>query len=418
MKPKKFTAVFFLSIIIFVMFLAPVSFAVKQIGKIYEQPEDKIDWEKLYPFDEPHVRSEDDSTKKETLYTYIKRKCDEYTSKYLLGYEALIEAARKYEDAINWNIVNVLGYNSVVKLYDGYLTTFTESRDITKTADSVIEFASWCRGQGIEFFYANYPNKVCRYEDDNISGKLDFSNQNAERFLARLDEAGVRNYDFHKLMHEDGMKHHESFYRTDHHWKAETGLWASRHILQILRDDFGWPVNPEVLNPENFDYVIYPEWFLGSEGKKLTLSRTVPDDFTMIYPKFSSRLHIEIPDIPLDTIGDFTATYDMEKVKEKDYYNLSPYGAYNHGRRPVVRIENLQADNSKKLLLVYTSFSDCVIPFLALNVRYVEAVDLRQFDGSLKNYIIRSRPDVLLVDYTATMPGAETGYDKPLYIFR
>ena len=77
------------------------------------------------------------------------------------------------------------------------------------------------------------------------------------------------------------MNHHGMFFATDHHWKPETGLWAARHILRFLRDDYGWPVEPENLSPEKFDYAVSHGRFLGALGKKITLSRARPDDFTV-----------------------------------------------------------------------------------------------------------------------------------------
>ena len=197
------------------------------------------------------------------------------------------------------------------------------------------------------------------------------------------------------------MNHHEAFFITDHHWKPETGLWAAREILKFLRDDYKWPVNPEILNPENFDYVIYRDWFLGSYGRKVTLVRADPEDFTMIYPKFNTLLHLETPYVNIS--GDFSSTYDMELVRKKDYYNFAPTNLYFHGRRPIMKIENLLADNDKKLMLVFDSFSMYVLPFLALDIRHIEAVDLRQFNGSLETYIKRNKPDAIILIYYIEM---------------
>ena len=222
----------------------------EKINPSEKKQEIKIDWEKLYPFEiEGTERKE---TIFERAYNYVKKKIEEYSSKKLIGYYSIIESAKGYEEAVGWNMASVSDYNAVVKLNDGYLTTYTESRDITENATSTIELAEFCRERGIDFFYANLPTKVCISEDKDISGVLDFANQNADRFLAMLDDAGVKYYDFRKILHEDGMNHHEAFYVTDHHWKAETGLWAARHILKFLRDDYGWNVNPDVLNPDNF----------------------------------------------------------------------------------------------------------------------------------------------------------------------
>ena len=334
---------------------------------------------------------------------------------------AVVEAARAYDEIIGWNMASFLDYNPVIKLNDGYLSGLVASRDVTENAEAVKEFEGLCRSLGIRYMYINYPTKICVSQDRDISGILDFANQNSDRFLHKLREAGVRVYDFRETLHSEGMNHHEAFFRTDHHWRPETGLWAARHIMEILKKDCGWHVDPEILMPENFEHTVYSDWFLGSQGKKLTLSRTKPDDISLLYPKYDTSLHIVIPNKAVDLSGDFTVTYNMNAIKTKDLRKLSAFAAYNHGRNPLCKIDNLITSDSHKLLLIYDSFSDVVISFLALGIKNVEAIDLRQFNGSLKSYILSSKPDVVITAYYTEIPGFTSSSQQPenkLYDFR
>ena len=372
MKPEKVTAVVFISVIIAFMMMSAYAF----------------------------VSSEDSPG------------LEDCTSKKLPGYYRLVESARKYDDIMRWNMASVAGYiaarpgySPVMRLYDGWLTNFVISCDVTHDAGAVKGLADFCAEKGIDFAYINFPHKVCKYEDKEISGILDFTNQNADRLLARLKESGVRAYDFRESLHIAGMRHHESFHVTDHHWKPTTGLWAAREVLKILHDDFGWAVNPDLLRPENFRYVIYPEWFLGSWGKKYTLARAKPDDFTMIYPKFGTRLHFEIPSQEVNLSGDFGVIYDMKQVDPKDYYSKNPYGAYIYGDNDLTRTENRNMTGGKRLLVVKASFSNCVVPFVALGVKYVDVVDVRYLKDGLRAFIELSRPDAVIVEYNSEIPG-------------
>ena len=204
-------------------------------------------------------------------------------------------------------------------------------------------------------------------------------------------------YDLRKALHDEGTSHHEAFYVTDHHWKAETGLWAAGKILELLRDKYNCITNPEVLNPENFKSVIYHNWFLGSHGKKITLMRSEPEDISLIYPKCKTLFTYQVPDMGINTIGEFAITYDMTHIKSKDYYNKNPYAAYNHADRPLIKIKNMLSCCEKKLLIVHNSFFNCVIPFLAMNIREIDSLDMRHFNGSLKTYINITRPDIVIV---------------------
>jgi len=230
-----------------------------------------------------------------------------------------------------------------------------------------------------------------------------------------------RYYDFRKILHAEGMKHHEAFFRTDHHWKPETGLWAAKHILEFLRDDYGWRVEPEILNPDRFEHKVYPEWFLGSQGKKLSLLRVKPDDFTMLYPKFRTFIHYEAPHEGVNISGDFSVTYYMKSVERKDYYGLSPYGAYKYGDQPLDMIHNLLNHDGKKILVIHDSMFNCVIPLIALGVEEVHGMDLRHFTGSLRSYIKATKPDMVITAYYTNSVGRSSKSMRPnnrMYDFR
>lgn len=403
MKAERFTGAVFICVIMLFMCLAVSEFTVRQARKLpYFKPASEtvrksiiINWEKLYPFSDGKIHTLPE--KVETLRELVKRKFEEYTTKYIAGYYSIVEAAKKYEDIMRWNVAVVSGYNPVIKLHDGYLTSFTRSRDVTADAESVKRFADFCKGAGVEFMYINLPVKICPSEDKDISGILDFKNQNADKFLSLMKEAGVKYYDFRNIFHDTWKNHHEAFYTTDHHWKAETGLWAAGQVLKILRDDYGWPVKPENTAPEKFKYVKYPEWFLGSEGKKITLARTKADDFTMIYPEYPVEIHCEILAESIDITGNFSITYNMSQVASKDYYGLSPYHAYSYGDQALIKIKNMLTDDGIKILLIHDSFSDSVIPFLALGIQHTYAIDMRHFTGSIKKFIEMEKPNAVIV---------------------
>ena len=276
------------------------------------------------------------------------------------------------------------------------------------------DFKAFCRENGTELLYMNLPLNVCKSDDAGINGVLDYTNVNADRFLAMLREYGVKYYDLRETLHEDGMNHHAAFFRTDHHWKPETGLWAAKHVLQIFRDDYGWDVDPEILAPGNFTYKVYHDWFLGSRGKKVTLSRTTPDDIALIYPKFDTLIHWEVPAAGLDVSGDLSVIYEMRHIDPKDYYRQNPYAAYKYADQPLSRIHNLMNHGGKRALFIHASLSNCVIPFVALGIEYTDELDLRHFTGSVETFIRDSRPDIVVVAYNSEVPGT----DDRLYDFR
>ena len=417
MKPERFTAIFFLAVVMSMMGLVIYS-RVQRTEYTREMSAVEfpvsVDWEKRYPFSDGSTHIVTPAPQELSTFDYVKQSLEEYTSKYLEGYHRIVEAERMYEELINWNVAPIGGYNTVVKADDGSLIALVMSKDVSHDAGAMRDFKAFCRENGTELLYMNLPLNVCKSEDAGINGVFDYINPNADRFLAMLKDYGVKYYDFREILHEDGMNHHASFFRTDHHWKPETGLWAAKHVLQIFRDDYGWNVDPEILNPENFNYTVYPEWFLGSRGKKVTLSRTTPDDIALIYPKFDNLIHWEVPAAGLDVSGDLSVIYEMRHIEPKDYYRQNPYAAYKYADQPLGRIHNLRNDDGKRVLFIHASLSNCVVPFVALGIEYTDEIDLRHFTGSVETFIRTEKPDIVIVAYNSEVPGT----DDRLYDFR
>ena len=371
--------------------------------------ERSVDWVALYPFSDAEKPAQAAEKQKSRLSAAIdkvtkkvdsvKSRVDTNTTDYLVGYQTMVNAAKKYEDVIQWNYTSFAEYNGIVKLDDGYLTSLVAKKDVSEVANSTIELANYCERKGIDFLYIQAPYKISKYDDKSISGTVDFSNQNADAFLALLEDAGVDTFDIREVIFDEKLPHHELFYRTDHHWRAETGFWASRHILQLLKESYGYDIDPSVLDNNKFDSVDYPAWFLGSQGKKVTLSVTTPDDFSLLYPKYPTDFHYVIPDKEIDVDGDFSVTYDMSQVDVVDYYNKSPYLAYNYGNRPLITVENKLCPDNGKILLIHDSFGDAVISFLSLGLKNVAALDLRYFTGSVHSFIESEKPDAVLLLY-------------------
>lgn len=371
-----------------------------------------IDWQALYPFEE----GESSKTRKavELLLGYMQRiaaieekvidlegKIGVYASDLLVGYQTLVEVEKGYESVIGWNLIAYEEYNGVIKLPDGQLTSLVQRMEVSENVNALAELDSFCKEQDIDFLYVQAPYKISKFEDVGISGNTDFSNQNADDLLKGLEENGVGYYDLRDEIRKQNLDHHALFYRTDHHWKAETGLWATGLLAQKLSEEYGIHIDHSLFAEENYNFVEYEDWFLGSSGKKVTLSQTAPDDFSLIYPKFSTGLEFKIPSKGIDVVGDFSVIYDMKQMKEGDYYSVNPYAAYIYGDNPLTLFHNLNTENGSKVLVIKDSFALCVAPFLALGVEYTDVLDLRHFDGSVRAYIAEAKPDIVIVLYNA-----------------
>jgi len=374
----------------------------------------EIDWAELYPFTFDDVPLSTEGTtqrswteKIEEKIDGVKSKVEFYCSKALFGYKNFVEQSKSYEKFIGWNFAPFGEYNGVVEMSSGYFTSYEEEKDVTDHANSLIELNEFCKDNGCEFLYIQAPHKVCEYDDSQISGSSDFSNQNANKMISIIEDAGVDVFDIRDVIHNEDFIHHELFYRTDHHWLTTTGLWAAQKTLEYCNVNYNFNAEISRLDLDRFEKKLYPEWFLGSQGKKVTLAHTEPDDFVLLYPEYKTKFHYYVPDELVDEEGDYSIVYDMRQIEEKDLYGSNPYGGCNYGDQPLIQIQNLLNADDNKILIIHDSFGDCFISCLALCEAEVDSLDVRHFNGSVKNYIQSTNPDIVMVMYNAGVVGDE-----------
>lgn len=361
-----------------------------------------IDWQDLYPFEEQENRytSKQNPLVKtyETLYSYVLKMLSAYTKDFLIFYDDMVELYYQYTYYTNWNYSCFAEYNSVIELEDGHLSVCYPELDVTANINAIVNFNQYCQNHNIDFLYVQAPYKLCKYED-SISGIIDFTNQRADLLLDGLYNNNVSYLDFRTVLHNEDLSHHDLFYYTDHHWKAESGLWASRKIIDFINNTYGFKLDDSLLSQDCFTYSSHSHCFIGSHGKKTSRLQTPAEEFTFIYPIYNTSFDYELPTLQIDTIGDFSVIYDMDKNYIPDTSDIAMYAKYNYGDKPLINIKNNFATCSDRILIIKDSFGNVVTPFLALTTKHVDILDIRQFTGSVKKYIEETSPDIVLVLY-------------------
>ncbi len=327
-----------------------------------------------------------------------------YTNEHLMFRQVMSEGANHYNRLIGWNLAGYSEYNNVIDLRGGYLTTFNSWFDVSGNVSAVADFQASLREKNIPLLFVQLPNKISRLQE-GFNGFVDYYNDNANRLVTGMREKGVPVLDLREQVEEQGLNHEALFFNTDHHWLPQTGLWAAGEIAQKLNSDYGYAIDLSLFQKENYNYTVYEDFFLGTLGKKVTLARAKPDDFTTIHPKFATQLHLQIPSFGLDLTGDFDIIYDKSPLEEKDYYHTDPYGAYLYstiGMPAIVNLDNLlMSSEGKRILLLGDSFSYTVVPFLGLGLEGIDYLDLRVFDGSLQGYLEENKYDMVVLCYSS-----------------
>jgi hypothetical protein len=366
-----------------------------------------INWAQQYPF----LQREDAQNKLDTFKRKVigvEGKIENYTTELLVAQVFFVESAIRIEHALGWTL-----NENIVDLGDGYITEVVKQQDAVSCADGFADLHDFLSPLNIDLLYVQSPHKISK--DDAITEVHDFSNANADALLAALSARHIPYLDLRETLHQQNLDHHSLFYKTDHHWKAETGLWASGVIAAYLNAHNGFSIDTSIFSPDRYRYEVYEKWFLGSIGRKVTLINAEPEDCALIYPKEEADISFQILSRNIDTRGGFDVMYDYRHVAKKDYYNHIPYTAYTYGDNALITIHNHKRFDGKKVLFIKDSFVNVVAPFFALGVEYVDVLDLRSFNGSVKSYVEQTKPDIVIVMYN---PSAITNTTNDMFDFR
>lgn len=354
------------------------------------------------------------------IVRYFEKGITNWTTDNLLAYKTWVGAASAYNKAMRWDVTPRDGYNSVVFLPDGSLTTFLSAQDMTEKADSILALKTSADALGIDFLYVQYPHKICKADPE--SGTLDFSNQNADQKLDLLRQNGVQTLDLRAAWHADGADdsaayHRSAFYATDHHWRVETGLWAAGTIASFVNEHYGFSIDLSLFDPTRYQYDVFEDRFLGSYGRQVTLSITKPEDFTVVTPKFETSFDFPLLNGVQGQTLDDALKQSLENLSEKvrarngsfemflersmleagDYYHTDTYTAYTDNVNDLVSIHNDLVQDGKKVLFLRDSFGRSCVPFFALGVENTLRLRPDSFGGSLEAYFATERPDIVIV---------------------
>lgn len=366
-----------------------------------------INWAAKYPFYEQQAASyqlgnllRNMSGLKLSIKKLEKEKIDKWCRDYMAFYSVLVEAGRGIDNVLAWDLMTP-GMD-VYRLQDGYLTYSYKKLDMAEHIGAVAEFAQLVSQQGGRLLYVQSPGKTNPFGDRELDG-LDYANYNTDMLLQGLQARGVDVFDLRQDMYRDMGNEgwHKAFFRTDHHWLPSTALWAAEKLAARLHADYDVDVDFGHFSEADYDVVNYENYFLGSQGKKVTLAKTTAEDIALYYPKFSTNVRLEIPSLGIDTRGDFTIMYDMEMVKKRNFYGGNPYAAYGYGDMPEIKVHNFTNEHlrDKKILIIRDSMVDTVLPFLSMGLKDITLLDIRHFNGSVRRYVEDCKPDIVIVMY-------------------
>lgn len=318
-------------------------------------------------------------------------------------------------------VMGIRNVNDRYRMDNGHLTYIVPEMDVQDFAENTVSFRDTLEEMGIPFAYVCTPFKVDPEDKQLPLSVEDYSNENADRFLAVLEENGVPTLDLRKLEKEQGLDHYSLYFITDHHWTPETGFWAYTQIVSWLASlDEGFSVDPAVTNPENYTQTVYEDIFCGSAARRVGPLYAGLDDVAVIKPVFETWLNLSVPSEEMYRQGSYEDTLlfpehlTTERMLETSAYcvylnkDVSLLSVSNDSRQKNLSVQS----TPKKLMILKDSNILVVAPYMALSYDEICLVDLRQFEGDFLGFIREYQPDMLLTIYN---PGAFEEHNRSMF---
>lgn len=166
------------------------------------------------------------------------------------------------------------------------------------------------------------------------------------------------------------------YYKTDHHWTTSGAWYAYEAFCQaaglspILKDDL------EAICIEDFYGSFYP----ASPKEKDS------QDIICYYPSLEAEAFID---------GEKKESiYDLKYLEGRDKYALF---LHNNPGKILLKTNAKGAGQGKKLLVFKDSYANSMIPFLTNHYEEIQVIDLRYYNGRVKEMMTDEWDDVLLL---------------------
>lgn len=373
-------------------------------GELYED----IDWEELYPFsmkyeEQPdYVQARAAGNGMMQKIGKIKGVIDDYCTEYLFGRVTLVEGAYSYENLLGWSLIPFGSDNGIIVKENGYLTYVQPIIESDSMVKHVSDFNEFLKEYNISLLYIQAPSKINPIAPELPAGVKDYTNDNIDRLLQGLEQNEVDYIDLRNFILDSYHDYEEAFYKTDHHWKTTTAFGAVKYVAEYLNEQYNFAFDNDLYNDSHYNIAVYEQYFLGSQGKKITLGVAKPEDYQLVEPLIDTDFSVQIPERRIDISGVFGDTLlDYRHLQTIDYYGENCYASFMNRNDAYAKIINNApiCNKDKKILIIKDSYSTPFVPYLALGVGEIDAIYELLFTGSIRTFVEQEQPDMVIVMY-------------------
>ncbi len=412
---KRVTAVFFLFVLgaFFVLIVVSSGYNYLSDHLLHKQATPAaFDTLAAYPFageaqNEEHVNNVNEKTISEwwvTLKAFITNRTtasSPYLNRLVLG-KSFVDRMMGLDmtASLTSGINDLKNPDDIVAVWQGEsLGLVTDDFDPSEATEQLVAFGKQMCAEGRNFLLLLAPSKQAQ-----TPAFPNYFAQKQEEILQELRENEFDVIDMEAEIEKLQVDKASLFFKTDHHWLPTSGIWADQLVCEFMNEHYGYSINTDLFAPENYETTVLHNAFLGSLGRKVSTVYCNPEDFPIVMPKYDTDLDVFISRKNETNRGDMRQTlFDESILNVKD--NVKLYAFYGYGEQALIQVHNHDVHDGSRVLVVKTSFANCMIPYFSAAVEYLDVVDLRVFKGSLQTLIGETDPDTILVVYGITYFG-------------
>ncbi len=292
-----------------------------------------------------------------------------------------------------------------------YICGVIDDIDISQNALKLVEFGKYVENKGINFLYFHTPYKSASNEIYK-----DYSKEKENELINKLKESDIDYIRFNDYMPESRDEYAKMFYKTDHHWLPQTGIYANRVLCDYLNKNYGYNIDTSVFNLNNYRAETTDELFLGSWGRKVTEVYAKPETFEIYYPKYTLDLDVYNTRYNEHTHGNIEDTLFLYDALKCDLYERNNYAVYGLGDPAYMSIHNNDIHDGSRILMIKTSFANCMYSYLPAVFEDMDIIDPRYFNASIKLFIEKNKPDTVIIVYG--IASYESNFTEECFDFR
>lgn len=240
--------------------------------------------------------------------------------------------------------------------------------------------------------------------------------------LFSLNRLGVSTLDLGATIPGQEISYEETFFKTDHHWTIPAAFYATKEIVDKMKESFNEDLDPQgyYTNIENYRVETYKGGMLGYMGRKTGAVFSGVDDFTALWPKFNgdfSRESMTNDGNIVKSDGNFEKTF-MNKsalLDQSDLYTGSQYALYLNELRIYEKIINYENTDGSKIFMIRDSYFSPVISFMMPMCGEIDAIwSLEESEQlNIENYVKENKFDYIIIEvYPYNINDAAFNYFK------